>query len=158
MQHLQVRQSFSFYLIDYFFSIVVNGHWLIWWLHWSISDRFSSVIILLGSKGVIFSIFPFVMSVENSSFEEKRVFIASKMFESFAWRLTRMTLDLTTHFFSPTLRSEFLIDQYCRILFPSPRYKCHKECVPNAPSSCGFSEGKFKRALDNADIQNALGK
>ncbi|CAF1328840.1 unnamed protein product [Adineta steineri] len=35
-------------------------------------------------------------------------------------------------------------------------YKCHKECVPNAPPSCGFSEGKLRRVINNTDIQNAL--
>lgn len=38
------------------------------------------------------------------------------------------------------------------------RYKCHKECVPNAPPNCGFSEGKFRQVIDNTDIQNAFGK
>ncbi|CAF3530500.1 unnamed protein product [Adineta steineri] len=36
------------------------------------------------------------------------------------------------------------------------KYKCHKECVPNAPPSCGFSEGKLRRVINNTDIQNAL--
>ncbi|CAF0890760.1 unnamed protein product [Rotaria sordida] len=36
------------------------------------------------------------------------------------------------------------------------KYKCHKECIPNAPPNCGFSEGKLRRAIDNTDIQNAL--
>jgi hypothetical protein len=40
----------------------------------------------------------------------------------------------------------------------STRYKCHKECVPNAPANCGFNEGKVRRAIDNTEIQNALGK
>ncbi|CAF5007438.1 unnamed protein product, partial [Rotaria sp. Silwood1] len=36
------------------------------------------------------------------------------------------------------------------------KYKCHKECVQNAPPNCGFSEVKLRRAIDNTDIQNAL--
>ncbi|CAF0893253.1 unnamed protein product [Rotaria sordida] len=36
------------------------------------------------------------------------------------------------------------------------KYKCHKECVPNAPANCGFSEGKFRQVIDNTDIQNAF--
>ncbi|CAF0994020.1 unnamed protein product [Adineta ricciae] len=38
------------------------------------------------------------------------------------------------------------------------KYKCHKECVQQAPTNCGFSEGKFRRAIDNTDIQNAFAK
>ncbi|CAF3815420.1 unnamed protein product [Rotaria magnacalcarata] len=36
------------------------------------------------------------------------------------------------------------------------KYKCHKECVPNAPANCGFSEGKLRQAIDNTDFQNAF--
>ncbi|CAF3350264.1 unnamed protein product [Rotaria sp. Silwood1] len=36
------------------------------------------------------------------------------------------------------------------------KYKCHKECVSNAPANCGFSEGKFRQVIDNTDIQNAF--
>jgi hypothetical protein len=53
---------------------------------------------------------------------------------------------------------------FCEVLififfyvFFSPRYKCHKECVPNAPPNCGFSEIKLKRAIDSSAVQNALG-
>lgn len=46
---------------------------------------------------------------------------------------------------------------FCLRFLPTTRYKCHKECVPHAPANCGFSEGKLRRAIDNTDIQNALG-
>ncbi|CAF1546441.1 unnamed protein product, partial [Adineta ricciae] len=36
------------------------------------------------------------------------------------------------------------------------KYKCHKECVPNAPPNCGLSEVKLRRVIDNTDIQTAL--
>ncbi|CAF0776401.1 unnamed protein product [Adineta steineri] len=36
------------------------------------------------------------------------------------------------------------------------KYKCHRECVINAPPNCGFSENKLRRAIDNTDIQHAL--
>ncbi|UJR22876.1 hypothetical protein I4U23_025905 [Adineta vaga] len=36
------------------------------------------------------------------------------------------------------------------------KYKCHKECIPNAPPNCGFSEVKLRRVIDNTDIQIAL--
>jgi hypothetical protein len=38
------------------------------------------------------------------------------------------------------------------------RYKCHKECVQNAPPNCGLSEGKIRKVIENTDIQIALGK
>ncbi len=44
------------------------------------------------------------------------------------------------------------------VYFYFTRYKCHKECVQNAPPNCGFSERKLREAIDNTDIQNALGK
>ncbi|UJR26061.1 hypothetical protein I4U23_007407 [Adineta vaga] len=36
------------------------------------------------------------------------------------------------------------------------KYKCHKECVQQAPANCGFSENRLKRVIDNTDIQNAF--
>jgi hypothetical protein len=54
--------------------------------------------------------------------------------------------------------SKFLLKNLIFIFDFSPRYKCHKECVTNAPPNCGFSEIKLRRAIDNTDIQNALGK
>jgi hypothetical protein len=60
------------------------------------------------------------------------------------------------------LRRNLLADhshEPCLLSFvSSPRYKCHKECIANAPASCGFSEVKFRRAFENNDFQNALGK
>jgi hypothetical protein len=44
------------------------------------------------------------------------------------------------------------------MFFFSTRYKCHKECVQNAPLNCGFSEKILKRVIENNDIQNAFGK
>ncbi len=43
-------------------------------------------------------------------------------------------------------------------IFSFTRYKCHKECVQNAPPNCGLSEEKLRRVIDKTDIQNALGK
>ena len=52
----------------------------------------------------------------------------------------------------------FFLSFVKKIFSFSPRYKCHKECVPNAPPNCGFSERQLKRVLDKSEIQSALGK
>ena len=41
---------------------------------------------------------------------------------------------------------------------PLYRYKCHKECVQNAPPNCGFSERNLRKVIDDSIIQHALGK
>jgi len=48
----------------------------------------------------------------------------------------------------------FFLGSKCNVC----KYKCHKECVQNAPANCGFSEGKLRRVIDNNDIQNAFAK
>ena len=45
----------------------------------------------------------------------------------------------------------------CFVFLFSSRYKCHKDCAPNAPPNCGLREVEIRRMIDNNDIQNALG-
>jgi len=114
----------------------------------------------------VYSNFPFVTSVGDRCFEEKHVFIASKAIENAACKFHKKKPIYKSMILFPEwirlLRSFFLFIYFenfdIYILFFPIRYKCHKECVPNAPPNCGFSEVKLRQVIDNTDIQNALGK
>jgi len=114
-------------------------------------------IRFLGLTGHVYSNFPFVTSVGDRCFEEKHVFIASKALENAACKYNKM-IDASMIFFLTEFNCCAFSFNHFKFIFFSTRYKCHKECVPNAPPNCGFSEMKLRRAIDNTDIQNALGK
>ena len=126
------------------------------------------LFIFLGLTEHVYSNFPFVTSVGDRCFEEKHVFIASKTLGECSlqtksnWHRTDFNHSCMILFRLNWIALLFIL--FCMyfdiifLFFFSTRYKCHKECMPNAPPNCGFSEVKLRRVIDNTDIQIALGK
>ncbi len=164
MQCMQVR----FIKFQSYLEISISAAYALFSMQWTKKEKKKKLkfyIPFLGLTNHVYSNFPFVTSVGDRCFEEKHVFIASKAIENAAWKYDKMKFK-SMILFPDWIRllwfpSFFLLIfwkfRYWYFIFPI-RYKCHKECVPNAPPNCGFSEIKLRRAIDNTDIQNALGK